>query len=69
MSQITLNAGQVINAVVDGDPIDEKEISISQAFELAEKVYRMNFEVISKNAQSLLLKADVLMKKATKNEA
>ena len=69
MSQITLNAGQVINAVVDGDPVDEKEISISQAFELAEKVYRMNFEVISKNAQSHLLKADVLMKKATKNEA
>ena len=37
MSQITLNAGQIVNAVVDGDPVDEKEISITQAFEIASK--------------------------------
>lgn len=64
VSKIVEHAAEIINAVIDGDPVDEKEISLEQAVELAEKIYVMNFEGISKNVKSLLQKAEMLMKKA-----
>lgn len=58
------NVVKIANLVVEGDEIDEKELSLLQASELANIVFDMNFEGVIKNFQSLLLKLEPAMKKA-----
>lgn len=67
LSKISDHLGDILNMVVDGDPIDEKEISIDQATELATILFDMNFEGISKNVKSLLQKMENLVKASQKN--
>lgn len=58
----------VANLVLEGEDITGDELSAVQATELANIVYDMNFEIIVKNLQSLLQKAQVVMEKAGKKE-
>lgn len=67
LGRITDNIQDILNMVVEGDPVDEKEISFEQATELAILLYSMNFEAVSKNVKSLLQKMEML-KKAQKSE-
>lgn len=67
LSKISDHLGEILNMVVEGDPIDEKEISIDQASQLAILLFDMNFEGISKNVKSLLQKMENLVKASQKN--
>ena len=62
LSKICDHIVEIMNLVIEGDPIDEKDISVIQVSELAMIIYDQNFEVISKNVQSLLQKKDLLKK-------
>jgi len=56
LGRIGDNLQEILNMVVEGDPIDEKEISFEQATEVGMLIYKMNFEAISKNVKGLLQK-------------
>lgn len=62
LSRISDHIVEILNLVIEGDPVDEREISVEQVSELALIVYDMNFEVISKNVKSLLQKKNLLKK-------
>ena len=62
LTKISDHVVEVLNLVVEGDPVDERDISIEQVSEVALIVYDMNFEVISKNVKSLLQKKNLLKK-------
>lgn len=62
LTRISDHIVEVMNLVIDGDPIDEKDISVEQVSELAILIFDMNFESISKNVKSLLQKKNLLKK-------
>lgn len=66
LMRISENIGDVLNMLVEGDPIDEKELSLEQVTSIAIIVYEMNFEGISKNVKSLLQKVEALKKAKSK---
>jgi predicted translin family RNA/ssDNA-binding protein len=66
LGRICDRIGEVLEMVVDGEPVDEKELSLQQVTELAILIYDMNFEGISKNVQSLLQKVDLMKKSVEK---
>jgi len=62
LSRISDHLGEVLDMVIDGDPVDEKELTVGQVVDLAALVYSMNFEGISKNVKGLLQKLEMLKK-------
>lgn len=65
LMRISENIGDLLAMVVDGEPVDEKELSLEQVAALASVIFEMNFEGISKNVKSLLQKVEMLnLKKA-----
>lgn len=64
LMKISDHLPEILEMVVDGDPVDEKEISIDQASQLASMIFEMNFEGIAKNVKSLLQKLEAAMGKA-----
>lgn len=56
---------EIINLVVsDEEPISPEEISFEQGMDIAEKIYKMNFEGLLKNLSGLLQMLETQMEKA-----
>lgn len=66
LMKISENIGEILNMLVEGDPVDEKELSLEQVTTIAITIYEMNFEGISKNVKSLLQRVEALKKAKNK---
>jgi hypothetical protein len=66
LGRISDRIGEILDMVVDGEKVDEKELSLKQVTELAVLIYSMNFEGISKNVEGLLQKIEMTKKAVQK---
>jgi len=66
LGRISDRIGEILDMIVDGEKVDEKELSLKQVTELAVLIYSMNFEGISKNVEGLLQKIEMTKKAVQK---